>query len=93
MANYTQGEWVKQGLLIATVGKPGKEGVIIADTRAGNNLHESDANANLIAAAPEMYEALHYALRYVGIYAHTDNVARQLQSKFQQALAKAEGKL
>ena len=50
---------------------------------------EHQANANLIAAAPEMYEALRL------LYAHANgymNVAGNVVEDVEKALAKAEGK-
>lgn len=93
---YTQGEWEKQGLIIATVATPQNDGVIIADCRTSNNLNEMEANAHLIEAAPEMYQALKFAMPYIAkMVADNVNTAippKQALERVEKALAKAEGK-
>jgi hypothetical protein len=100
--NYTKGEWQ---VYTGHDGQFVDEPYIIADPHRSTaqecsptiahvlyTLNQTEANARLIAAAPDMYECLQKALLYVNIYAHGDNVARLLQEEFTQALDKAEGK-
>ena len=85
---YTQGQWIKAGLLV-TAGK-----IVIADCRQTDNLNEMDSNANLIAAAPDLYEALDELFsafeQWTGSYTGTS--LEPLRKKVSKALAKAEGK-
>ncbi len=95
--NYTKGEWkvaentgviVHNGLMIAHVALddslPIKEGI-----------SQRQANANLIAATPDMYETLKNAraLLDAQVPRHPDDpiLASQIE-EFDKALAKAEGK-
>ncbi len=94
---WTPGPWKirRSGCISA-----GDEGALVATTgyrvEAGKN--EDDANARLIAAAPEMYEALQ-AEKYAQALANDPNsqeqakVARARADDFRRAaLAKAEGR-
>jgi len=86
MAEFTKGEWT-------ATSSDGQVGVInkqclyrIADCRkSGLSDEENSANAHLIAAAPEMYEALKYARRFL-------NPKDQDVDFIDKALNKAEGK-
>jgi hypothetical protein len=63
---------------------------------------ESKANANLIAAAPEMYEAIQAALRIKDLWCLLEDVTMEhdgeaealsiMKSKFDAAIAKSEGR-
>ncbi len=94
--HYTKGKWVKQGLLVATVSQPQGIGVIVADCRTSSNLNEVEANAHLIASAPDMYEALGIIKRTTessGESIHyLQNALRVITHIAKEALAKAEGK-
>ena len=82
----TKGNWTKSGLLITQI----ERNVLIADCRQGTNLNEMDANAQLIAAAPAMYEALKELMQAI------DNgyelIGADRESRIKQALNLAEGK-
>ena len=96
--NYTKGEWKisNRGLDIYAPDKPGRpDNVICHLTHLTQKAEEVEANANLIAAAPDMYEALGIMREQV---ANLINPKIKLLSSRQQiemmdkALAKAEGK-
>lgn len=89
--NYTKGEWkveetdVRGRYPFVVLG----DGVVIARIEDEGNSGTPEANAHLIAAAPQMYEAL------LAVYEdiHLDLVqggSNELNIKVQQALAKAE---
>jgi hypothetical protein len=93
---YTKGEWKQRGLIIVD-----ENNIIIADARmhSENQLYgdnhgkpytEICANANLIASAPDMYEALKKTLNQIrNIIATKETIA--LIDEIEKALAKAEG--
>ena|SRR5690606_7697023 len=95
-SEHTPGPWVATsdnntypGYLIRSDSKPG----YIAEIRAFTTQDEVDANKSLIAAAPELYEALCKTRRTIqaliddGYMGYVD-----LRSSIDAALAKAEGK-
>ena len=93
--NYTKGEWKvncgirANGELIATT-----EALKRNLTKDGYNATEEIANARLISAAPEMYEALQkisYAVMNGNLKVNK-SVAIQIYEIATPALAKAEGK-
>ena len=92
--NYTKGEW-KANLFGVSV-----NGYVVADCYPkGRNptleMVEVEANANLIAAAPDMYEALErLVLDVTDVHSPIKNNPTYARSIYlaQQALAKAEGK-
>ena len=92
--NYTKGEWkVISGFKI----RCGIEQMFVADCWTSElqlprpRLHEAEANAYLIAAAPELYEALKKLVGFDEIGGNgKDHYI--LIKKAKQALAKAEGK-
>ncbi len=64
MAKHTPGPWIVEGTLIAQ--EPGiadsLEVAFLAELGGGMDKHMRKANANLIAAAPELLDALRYAV-------------------------------
>ncbi len=56
------------------------------------NIKEAEANAQLIASAPDMYEALKAALDFFTQYDIQQKVISGISLQLNQALAKAEGK-
>ncbi len=92
MSQYTKGKW-KTTMLGLGVVADDAETLVIADCTNMPNIVECKANAHLIAAAPDMYEALKLFIER----------ARELNHKYpielalpfvhaEQALSKAEGK-
>ena len=66
MAGHTPGPWEVAGNCVRTryrMGDPDNSGVLVADV--GVHLAERHANARLIAASPDVVEALILALPYV----------------------------
>lgn len=63
----------------------------VADVVYPENLVNAEDNARLIAAAPDLYEALADAVAYLHAYKHTF-CAQALCDKVDAALAKAEGR-
>jgi hypothetical protein len=57
----------------------------------GDKREDIDANARLIAAAPEMLAALEYALEAVDYY-HEHEGASEMRKAVRAAIAKAEGR-
>jgi hypothetical protein len=91
MAKYTQGKWVQDALGMAVLLDDKFDGACIADcTNSGKNgkdgtisNEECIANARLIAAAPELYEALQ---------ALSEGWNATVHEQCMDALAKADGK-
>jgi hypothetical protein len=66
-AKHTRGPWeLQHGALITA-----KNGLHIA-LAANSGMNASEANARLIAAAPELLEALERALRHIPVHAEAD---------------------
>jgi hypothetical protein len=92
--NYTKGEWIKgsKGSIDDKGGFP--IAIVYPDTRLSSkdSIAKREANAHLIAAAPDMYEALQEALGiFPGDWINQPYLV-DIHIKIQQALAKAEGK-
>ena len=91
--NYTKGEWRVKGCSV-----DGEDGYPIAstypDTRltSPESLRLKKANAHLIAAAPDMYEALKRLLKMVPEDCGGCIKTETAWIEAQEALAKAEGK-
>ncbi len=81
--NYTKEEWA-----VKVNPKGYGYDVVEGKHRIADQL--SEANANLIAAAPDMYKALREACQF--ITPQQAEFAPTAVSKIRQALAKAEGK-
>lgn len=72
-------------ICINSVSREGREG--------GASMPEFDANARLIAAAPEMLGALRETLVFLAILANAGNIwAERTAAQVRSAIAKAEGK-
>jgi hypothetical protein len=101
--NYTKGKWKYHEELGAKFSRiSGEETVVCGlpnpiptgdDEQDIKELNEMRANANLIAAAPEMYEALKAAQLYIArIELNKNQLERTpLEKQIMQALTKAEG--
>lgn len=91
--NHTQGEWVlidnnPKDLLI----RQGKKGFVIAEVTTGvaqfiGNREEADANARLIAAAPELLNCCIDMLRILELNPTYDNLYQR--NKISHAIEKA----
>lgn len=82
--DYTEGEWTIKQLPIT------KEVYIVCGTEliAGGL---TEANAHLISASPDLYEALLSALGIMATLDQNKGWVKEISSKIQQALTKAEG--
>ena len=94
---YTKGEWkIKRfdTICSASIFASGEcVADIISDVEDGPTLDESLANANLIAAAPDMYEALK-ATEYTMSVDPSELMEHPITaSMVREAIAKAEGKV
>lgn len=92
MANYTKGEWKASYQyphhVYVTDGNRPPIVAPIADMTALNS--EKESNANLIAAAPDMYEALK-GIQYLCV-GYAELPKELIKTKINEALAKAEGR-
>ena len=91
---YTKGEWYhlvdkENRHHVMSQGKTGdmEQNVAVMSVRP-----EAEANANLIAAAPELYEACLIGLGVLATLDQSKGWVKELADKMQQALSKAEGK-
>lgn len=89
MTDYTKGDWTRQGNKITAFGS----GTIAICPPPTNDegVFEFIANAHLIAAAPELYEALKYIVRALdeANVIKTTSIFMEMPNK---AIAKARGK-
>jgi hypothetical protein len=90
MSAHTPGPWTKsEGSSVAALnfrGDPGRTRKIADVYAGGGTLAERHANAHLVAAAPELLEALRTMLAYA------TTADSQAVAKAKAAIAKAEGK-
>jgi hypothetical protein len=87
VVGHTPGPWgVTTNNGIPAVGSDTEEGGLICDLLA-SNFSNMEANARLIAAAPEMLEALRTALVHLPGLVHPADV-----KQIRDAIAKAEGR-
>lgn len=87
MSNFTQGPWQAIGTMVRgpyALGENNRPGGLIADC-GGYYTPETSANARLIAAAPELLEALQELL------ASVEGVPCGPEAKCRAAIAKATG--
>lgn len=107
-AKFTPGPWYvgSQNDMLYVINKPPRPSndhpnheadvTTIAQVSINRSLHAYDANASLIAAAPELYEALAALLKpYDGVFGKTGHLSgcdAEAISKAFAALAKAEGR-
>ena len=92
--NYTKGQWKAelQGNLLQWQIKTDKENIAATNQTivTDEGVREIEANAQLIAAAPDMYEALK-TICEAFMCGEFDNAMRIAGTNGQQALSKAEG--
>jgi len=92
--NYTKGEWEVDRHTVYALGKYGSNRFSAHIQHGWDGGEETpqaelEANAHLISAAPELYEALKALTSYVSIMGY---FKPEKQEQFRKALAKAEGK-
>ena len=97
MAEFTKGPWdVNPRAKVNVADKNGRgvatTGGYMDSTRAEETDKENKANANLIAAAPEMYEAVKQAISYLDSFDCWREGEELLHHILSTALRKAEGK-
>lgn len=87
MSKHTPGPWAKHGGVIRSLGMNDRK---VADVRVLDD--EGQANANLIAAAPDLLEAIKAARDLWGDYLPPGNSnAMKAMKLVNAAIAKAEG--
>lgn len=85
---HTQGEWVSKGCEIYNL----NTGKTIARTDIGGTDEQTEANARLIAAAPELLEALEDILRKMNLLIlPTERRNSKIYQQAKQAINKAKG--
>ena len=92
---YTKGEWRANipdydTSFVATVTRNTPNFLPIATGIYGSNWGEIKANANLIAAAPDLYEACQFALDVLLIDGDKDNAKYWLKKALTKAKSKQE---
>lgn len=89
MSKHTQGPWTMHGPCEIT----GRYSIVhngpLAYVGDANQSGDGEANARLIAAAPEMLDALHELVKYLGV--DVDNGLDELLTNARAAIAKATG--
>ena len=93
MSKHTPGPWIARGTTVwADAEKPPMGHEIIANTRTARGDEHDMSNANLIAAAPAMYEALKLARKKIEMWPEGGNPEYFPEIKaIDKALAQAEG--
>jgi hypothetical protein len=95
MIGHTPGPWVVEGDVASL---PDDIGVSIVNREHDGNdwdvalVHSSEANANLIAAAPDMLQALRMLLQAYGPSSGWSQGARDAWEAAEAAVARAEGR-
>ncbi len=93
---YTKGEWIIDRVKKSMIISPRKDKVICRLGYSGELNDDDRANAHLIAAAPDMYEALkalaHDFATLGELYGITPDGIKKVLNKSERALAKAEGR-
>ena len=97
MSTHTPGPWEAAGSCVRTKCTVDGGGFFVADcwrswdpanVEFAFDGNEADANARLIASAPDMYESLCMAIKYL----RGENMGSSMLPKFEAAIAKAEGR-
>lgn len=95
-SNHTQGEWKSTiGTFETDLHLVASTHGVICDIRKSLPLNEQEANARLIAAAPDMYEALKSlnVFMYSWLQQNEDTLGYITAKKVLAAIAKAEGNI
>jgi hypothetical protein len=89
MSEFTKGPWFANGVFVGTAST--KDDIVSGVSYPAGGHEESEANANLIAAAPELYEALELVSDW---WKRADgDMSINLEEKIRAALAKASPSL
>ena len=90
---YTKGPWEADGNGVFEKGKPNQVIAIAHDPDDSHHLNDiSKANAQLMAAAPDMYEALRAIVNWYEVKGEILCTNDQPYELLKQALRKAEGR-
>jgi hypothetical protein len=86
MSKHTPGPWYTAGTFrkVYVVAKEGEREVIVANSEyacTSSNLDEAEANARLIAAAPDLLEVLEWVTRLLGIHVDESHPADMLEER------------
>jgi len=97
MAKHTPGPWrVYSGWVHPCFDHPNPQGTNDSTAICETLGPDKNANAHLIAAAPEMYEALEFCLWFINEWTLQDNDNKNMRNKAafksENALRKAEGR-
>ena len=85
---WTPGPWVLVGDSRTIIESESGDGIIGINSQSMSWLEIDDANAHLIAAAPELYDALLYVL---SVCPAIDYIGEEARAEARAALAKARG--
>jgi len=85
---WTPGPWIFSGLSSTGIGYVNARLQTIAQAW---DFPEAEANARLIAAAPDLLEALESAMRWIGSLTDWEGAGDPDVDKWREALAKAKG--
>lgn len=88
---YTPGPWVATGTTVSEQASYGTGNRVVAECGQSTNGETDLANARLIAAAPELLEALRSLHRFVHDQVGMGLVPESIDSAVCAAIAKAEG--
>lgn len=92
---HTPGPWKAhhgKGQMMIVQDAKSNSGIANLIAFTGGGIAEDDANARLIAAAPDLLEALDFCRKFFNMQAEKGNpVASQLTNIVNKALAKAQG--
>lgn len=83
---HTPGPWIRMGVNVRTNDSTIR---FVQSIEVGKHPDEVIANANLVAAAPDLLEALELAREYLITIAHDEN--HVVLQKIKEAIAKAKG--
>jgi len=93
--NYTKGEWKAEqdaANSIRIFSQDSEQISSVMDYDGNDITEEMEANAHLIAAAPDMYEALLSALGAIATEDSGEGWVKEITGVITKAMAKAEGK-
>jgi hypothetical protein len=86
---HTKGKWTREGTTVEVV--QDGEGKMLVDVY-GETQEETEANAHLIAAAPDLLEACKRAFRFIDYTLDSTRETHRVREILARAISKAEGK-